>query len=224
MIVYYRLCGIPSTNPSPIFQEDKYRLTKLCLRSFVKAFENVKPDVVFIADFCGQEYEELVKDIVPFKYSYIPTSLGINETALLQYEMAYVQKDHDIIFFLECDYLFDRDGQILLDGVKELKLVSPYDHRNFYIDRSIHSNECTIELVNDHHFRSTERNTMTFAIDAYVFKRNYDIFKKYGYLDNEVWKDMLSEGYPLFVPIPSLATHMAKDWLAPSIDWSKHYE
>ena len=221
-IVYYRLCGIKSSNPSPIFNEDKYRLNKLCLKSFVKAFEKVNPEVVFLADFCGQEYEELIKQIVPFKYSYIPTNFGINGTCLIQYEMA-LKTDHDIIYFAECDYLYDSDAQILLDGVKELKLVSPYDHRNFYVDHTIHSKECTIELVNDYHFRSVERNTMTFAIDAQVFKKNYEIFKKYGYLDNEVWKEMLSAGYPLFVTLPSIATHMVRDYLAPSIDWNKYY-
>lgn len=224
MIVYYRLCGIASSNPSPIFQEDKFRLNKLCLKSFVEAYKDVNPEVVFLADFCGQEYEDLIKEVVPFKYSYLPTNIGINETCLMQYEMAKTQIEHEEILFQECDYLYiPGSGKTVLKAIQELGMVSPYDHLNFYKDKSIHSEDCKIRLIGPKHWRSVERNTMTFGIKKEIFDKNYETFKKYGYLDNEVWKDMLKAGQLLWVPIPSIATHMVKDFMAPSIDWSKLY-
>jgi len=225
MIVYYRLCSIPSTNPSPILQEDKFQLNKLCLKSFVKAFEDVNPEVVFLADFCGEREEEMVKQVCPFKHSFIPTNIGINETCLMQYEMALQQTEHKEILFQECDYLYiPGSGKTVLKAIQELGLVSPYDHLNFYRDKSIHSETCDIRLVGPKHWRTVERNTMTFGITKEIFDKNYEIFKNYGYLDNEVWKDLKAAGHALWVPIPSIATHMVKDWLAPSINWKKLWE
>ena len=221
MIVYYRLCGIPSTNASPIFQEDKMRLNKLCLKSFVNAFKSVKPYIVFICDYCPPEYDDMIRRIVPFKYEIKHTEIGINETMLMSYELAKYSQAESILF-AECDYLWiGGAGRAFLNGLTELELVSPYDHLNFYIDSTIHSEDCKIRLINDYHWRSTERNTMTFGMSRKAFIRNYEILKKYGYLDNDVWREMRENGYRLFVPIPSCATHMVRDFLAPSRDWSK---
>jgi len=223
MKVYYRITSIPSTNPSPIYADDKAKLNELCLKSFVEAFREVNPDVTFLCDFCPQEYKKMIGDIVPFKHETIFTTIGINETCLMQYELAKNQDDD--ILFQECDYIYTPNaGKHLVDGLQELCMVSPYDHFNFYLDHTLHSIHQTIKLVEDYHWRTTERNTMTFAIKNKVFKKNYDIFKYYGYLDADVWYDMLTKGQPLWTPIPSLATHMAKDWLAPSIQWKDIWE
>lgn len=220
MIVYYRLCSIPSTNPSPILQEDKFQLNKLCLDSFVRAFRKVNPEVVFLGDFCGAREEEMIQQSCPFKYTFIPTAIGINETCLMQYDMALKQED-DIILFLECDYYWNPQADVskLVDAIKTLGLVSPYDHPNFYRDKSMHSNFCQIELVSDYHFRSTERNTMTFGLRKPVLEQNIDLFREFGYLDNGQWLGLAGRGQKLFVPIPSMATHMVVDNLAPSVDW-----
>jgi hypothetical protein len=222
MMVIYRLCGIPSTNPSPVFQEDKFRLNKLCLKSFVEAFKKVNPYVYFILDNCGAEYIELLEQEVPFEFDFEMTNLGINNTMLHAYELARDQ-DQDILF-QECDYLYLPDtGPKLVEAVEELGLVSPYDHLNFYLDKTLHSNQVALRLVGDHHWRTTERNTMTFAVKNEVFKKNYDVFYHYGYLDGQVWYDLLSKGHPLWTPIPSLATHMVKDFLSPGVNWHQYF-
>ena len=217
------MCGIASTNPSPIYQEDKFKLNELCLRSFREAFRDTDITVIFLADFCGPEYDNMIYDIIPFPYDIFHTKLGINGTCLKQYELA--SDIDDDFLFQECDYLYrPNTGKQLLDAIQAFDLVSPYDHLNFYKDRSIHSNYATIELLNGEHYRTTERNTMTFGMTKDAFEKNKDILNKWGYLDNEVWKEMRENGYPLYVPIPSLATHMAKDWLAPSVDWKEIWE
>lgn len=226
MIVYYRLCGIPSTNPSPVFQEDKLRLNKLCLKSFVKAFEKVRPEIVFIADYCGQEYEEMVSLIVPkdWIWSYIPTNLGINDTCLLQYEMAS-KTDHDVILLQECDYLYrENTGESLMGAIKEFGLVSPYDHPDFYSRYDIHPKDVELKLFNNEHFRISRRNTMTFGMTKEVFERQKERLNKYGYLDNEVWIEMAAHGNYLHTPIPAYATHMTKDFMSPGVDWRSIWE
>lgn len=212
MKVIYRMCDIPSTNLSPLFQDNKPRLNRFCLKSFLKAFEGVGIDITFLCDYCKPETIDMIKELCPYG-EIIHTAKGINETMLIAYRMAYNQSDD--ILFQECDYYWlPNTGQKLIDGVRELALVSPYDHRNFYIDRSIHSSKQTIELVGEQHWRTAERNTMTFAIQNEYFKECYESFLYYGYLDNDVWKDK-----QLWTPIPTLATHMVTDYLSPGIDW-----
>jgi hypothetical protein len=64
---------------------------------------------------------------------------------------------------------------------------------------------------------------MTWATSADVIRENYDTLVKYGYLDDEVWRELAYAGHTLWVPIPSFATHMVKDYLAPSINWEELY-
>lgn len=218
MKVIYRMCGIPSTNPSPILQEDKFKLNKLCLRSFERAFIDVCPDTHFLLDHCDDRYEEMIDKEIGWGYSIERTELGINGTMLRAYELASTYDD--FVLFQECDYLYHTlSGVLMLSAMNELGIVSPYDHLNFYQDKSIHSPTCDIALVNNYHYRSVERNTMTWGCHSDIIKNNLDIFMKYGYLDDEVWKELLYAGHKLWVPVPSLATHMVKDYLAPGIDW-----
>lgn len=226
MIVYYRLCDIksPLSAKSPILSDDLYKLNEICLKSFILGYSDIKPKVVFICDHCPEEKYRKLLEIVPFEKEIVFTNLGINESCLLQYELAQASDD-DVILFQECDYLTrPLSGAMMEKAIRKLGLVSPYDHRNFYIDRSIHSQDCKIDLIDEQHFRTTERNTMTFGMTRKVFEKNFQILKKYGYLDNEVWHEMRANQNPLWVPIPSIATHMVEGYLSPGLDWKKYWE
>lgn len=218
LTVFYRLTDIPSTNPSPVYQHDKQRLNLLCLRSFVEAYKDVNMKMVFICDYCDETYKFLIGDIFHGDKDIHFTKIGINETCLMQYKLA--SETEGRILFQECDYVYRfGTGKLMVSGIDNLSLVSPYDHKNFYVDKTIHSENCKIRLVNDTHWRTTERNTMTFGTTSDIVKKHYDTFIKYGYLDNEVWRDLRGAGLPLWVPIPSFATHMVEEWMAPSVNW-----
>jgi len=222
--VFYRLCSIPSSNPSPVFNDDKYQLNRLCLKSFVEAFRDIKPKVIILGDYCDYLESEMLEELLPFEYEYHPTKIGINATCLKQYEMA-TKVDSEVLIMLECDYLFNPavDVSKWISGIKELGIVSPYNHLNYYKDRQQHSNICQIELVDDHIFRTTETCTMTFGVRKDIFMEHLDIFNRYGYLDHDVWIDLAKEGHKLFVPIPTVATHCESRFLAPQVDWLKIY-
>ena len=129
------------------------------------------------------------------------------------------------MLFQECDYLYRPNGGVeLVAGLERLGLVSPYNHPNFYKDRNIHSATCDLELIGDTIWRTTERNTMTWGCHSDLIREKYDTFIKYGYLDDQVWYDLRGAGHTLWVPMPSIATHMAKDWLAPGIHWRGIWE
>lgn len=211
----------PLSAPPPVFEDDIFKLNVLALNSFILAFMSVKPKVVFICDFCPKDKYDPLLEKVPFEKEIIYTELGINGTCLLQYDMAQ-DSNEDIILFQEDDYLYlPQVGGKVESAISHFSLISPYDHLNFYKDHSIHSKKTEIELFEDHHWRTVERNTMTFGMTKETLNANYDILKHYGYLDNEVWKEMLVNGCPLRTPIPSFATHLVKDWLSPGINWQQ---
>lgn len=222
MIVVYRMCDIDSTNPPP-FEKNKYNLNKRCLESFVKAFENIKPKMYFLCDYCPPKYKEMIETVCPFEKVIEFTEMGINNTMLRSYEIAL--NNDDYVLFQECDYLYRPDtGELFLKALASLGLVSPYDHLNFYKDHNIHSKTCDVELVDGHHFRTTERNTMTWGCHTDLIKENINTLNQYGYLDDLVWRDLLLAGHRLWVPIPSIATHMVKDYLSPGINWRKIWQ
>lgn len=214
MQVIYRITSIPSTNPSPVFQGDKNKLNELCLNSFLRAFSDVRPKITFIAD----HVTDFDFSMCIFDHEVIRTNEGINKTMLMSYDLASQMDDY--VLFQECDYLYHSViGNTYLEALEELGLVSPYDHKNFYVDKTLHSERCKIRLVSDTHFRTTERNTMTWGCHSSLVKDHKDVLDKYGYLDGDVWYELKSKGHELWVPIPSFATHMVRDWMAPSINW-----
>jgi len=216
MFVIYRITSIPSTNPSPLYQDDKDKLNIFCLQSFLRFFEEVDIDIIFLADNCSDYMLDYLRNVD--NSSIIESKSDINATMVKSYEIA-AELD-DLVLFQECDYLYEGyDGDIFVSAIDKLGLVSPYDHLNFYKDRNLHSEQCRIKLIDNHHFRTTERNTMTWGCHTDLVKRNIDMLKDHGYLDGQVWYDLKDKGYELYVPIPSFATHMAKDWLAPGVEW-----
>jgi hypothetical protein len=224
MKVIYRMTDIPSTNPSPIFQENKYALNKLCLTSFLQAFEGQDIHIHFILDHAPQgKYEKLLQMVtVPFSAEY--TQIGINGTMNHSYYTAIGSSESKYVLFQECDYLY-RPGtgkQYLeaLEGLPEGSVLSPYDHPNFYRDSGLHADVCGIKLIGNHHYRTTERNTMTWGCEVETVKKNYPLLTKYGYLDGDVWYELYKKGHRLFVPIPTFATHMVSEYLSPGYDWS----
>jgi hypothetical protein len=223
MEVIYRMCGIPSSNPSPWDQEDKFKLNKTCLRSFVGAFNDVKPKVHFICDHTEPEiYADMITDVCPFNRKVEFTNLGINDTMLYAYELA--SRLDDYVILQECDYLYrPKIGSLYLQAMETLGIVSPYDHLNFYIDRNIHSATCNVELIDDYHFRTTERNTMTWGCHSSIIKKNLGVLNKYGYLDDVVWQELRERDRFLWTPLPSFATHCVKGYLSPGVNWEKLY-
>jgi len=220
MTVLYRITSIPSSNPSPIFQDNKDTLNMQCLASFMGAFAEIRPKVTFIADHVSDNMLKMLEDFPWEGSTVIKTDIGQNATMLMSYEIA--SKLEDYVLFQESDYWYRPNiGATYLQAMKELGIVSPYDHPNFYHNKELHKEECRIKLVDNHHFRTCERNTMTWGCHSNIIKENLDILNHHGYLDGQVWYDLLERGYPLWTPIMSFATHMVESCLAPGVSWEE---
>jgi hypothetical protein len=219
--VIYRMSDISSTNASPIYWDNKFALNKLCLRSFVEAFKDVRPEVIMICDRCPDFYETFVKQYVPFPMTIEFTNSGVRENAVHQYD--YVTDD-DYYLFQECDYLYLPDtGKKMIEACDVFDYISPYDHPDKYKEGMI-PKEHEIILLGNQHWRSTDSTTSTFMGRGDMVRKNLDLFKQWGWEDHKRWLDFGSKGFKLWTPIPSIATHMVEDYMAPSINWKSLWE
>lgn len=215
------MCAVksPLSKPSPVYSNDLLSLHRLCLISFIEAFKNLTPKLVFILDYCPQEYSDLIEELVPFEYEIHRTASGINETCLYQYRL-FEKSDEDVVLFQEYDYLWLPDtGKELMSAVEELDFATPYDHPDKYeIEK-----EPYVKVVGKRHWKKTQSTTATFATTRDKFMEFKDIFYKHGYLDHERWLEVGRNEGELYSPIPGLATHMVEGFLSPHIDWKASY-
>lgn len=221
MKVIYRMTDINSTNPSPIYWGDKLKLNEICLKSFVEAFKEVKPYVYMICDRCPDFYETFVKSIVPFPMEIEFTQSGVRENAVHQYD--YFNNDGEIYLFQECDYLYlPGAGRKMLYAALEFDFISPYDHPDKYKESMIPL-DIEYRKVKGQMWRSTDSTTSTFMVCGDVLVKTIDLFRKWGWEDHARWLDLGKKGYKLWTPLPSLATHMVEEFMAPGIDWKKEW-
>lgn len=215
MVVYYRMCSIksPLSKPAPI--QDVFKLTKVCFYSFIEAFKKVSLTVVFLLDYCPQEYVDLIEQTCPFEYEIRQHTLGINETCLLQYRL-YEKSNEDKVLFQEYDYLWlPNTGKDLVSALGGFDFVTPYNHPDKYTKEI----EPYVKAVGGRYWKQTESTTATFATTRALFDKYKDKFYKYGYLDHERWLEIGRNGGRLFSPLPTLATHMVSEFMVPDVNW-----
>lgn len=218
MQIYYRLCDIQSTNPSPVYQEDKLTLNERCLSSFINEYSKIddKIHITYICDYCNHNhtaYNEMINKLTPEKWSksILFTEIGINNSCLKQYEL-FEQSEQDIVLFQECDYF--HINPLTESIVRQLGFVSPYDHPDKYDLKE----QSIIRIVDNHHFKDTISTTSTFATTRELFDKHKDTFYKFGYIDHERWVE-ITRVDKLYTPIPTFATHMVKNSLSPGVEW-----
>ena len=221
MKVIYRMCDIASTNASSIYWDNKFALNSICLKSFVEAFKDVNPKVYMICDRCPDFYSSFVRTIVPFDMEVEFTQSGIRENAVHQYD--YV-KDDDIYYFLECDYLHLPDSGVkMVEASQVFDFISPYDHPDKY-KKGMIPEKVEYDSVYGYQWRTTDSTTSTFMARGSKVKEQMELFRSYGWDDHKRWLDLGTKGYKLWTPLPSLATHMCADYLAPGISWEQEWE
>jgi len=231
MIVYYRLSskGSKHENERPIYANDKKALVEFCLKSFVKAFSTIKPEIVFLFDEVPDDWIEMMERTVPFKMDAVRLDDASQASSYFtQLNKARKVKNHEIVYFQEDDYFYipnHRVGEKIITAISKLGFVSPYDHLEFYKMPDYHpSGPYEIMLINNHHFRTERFNTMTWGTTTKLLNEYFDTLMIHGYLDKPTWAEMRKAGAKIWSPIPSLSTHMHNHWLAPGIEWSKYFD
>lgn len=212
MHVVYRLTDIPSTNPSPVYQENKPELNKFCLESFLEAFKDVDYTITFLCDHCS-DYGEYLGKVLP-KHNIEYSNLGINGTYMRSLEIA---KYRDVdTYFAECDYIYrEGAGKKIEAAIECFGYMSGYDHPDKYPTKS-----ASIEFFDGLHWRTAPSTTMTYGVSKQNLRQDYELLIKYGYLDSQMWENLYKEtGRQLWTPMPAICSHMVAHYLSPGMSW-----
>lgn len=207
MKVIYRACGYPSTKPLP-YNWDKPTLLENCLESFIATGAK---DITFLLD--GVENKEMFE-----KYGEIIDCTGLGNVGTFHKQLELGQQ-HDKVFLVEDDYLWRPDTFKHMErAVDELDFVSPYDHPGHYLEERF-DKHYEMKLIDNITYREAPSNTLTFATKGETIKKLYSKMLYWGVADHEMFQDLRSQGYRMWNPVPSFATHLVDGLLAPNINW-----
>ncbi len=266
--VAYRIYPNVSRVP-PVFPDDKYKLSELCLKSFKDSLGSLKVKMFVLLDNCPPSYEDLFKRYFDEKDVELIRLNGVGNRATfdMQIDVLLDQNVSEIVYFAEDDYLylpnqFESMVQFLREG-EHVDFVSPYDHLDYYV-LDLHNQKNFINFSNDKHWRTAASTCLTFLTTKTKLRKTQNVFRSYtkGNDDVSVWLSLTkhklfnplvllkyyrTNGHffdfilrawqfcwrqilfgkrrNLWVPIPSVATHLERDHLAPTFTWlTKHEE
>ena len=260
--IAYRIYPKVSKKPY-VYQKNKFKLAKLCLKSFKKSLGDLKAKVFVMLDNCPNEYEELFRSNFHEEELEILKFNGIGNRATFnkQIDVLLNQDFSETIYFAEDDYFYlpNQFGKMLefLKKYSEGVFISPYDHPDYY-SLDFHRNKHLVQAFNNRHWRSANSTCLTFLTTKNVLIKTEKVFRTYtrGNLDSSVWlsltknnlfnpklmiKFLLKEPFyiksvmkswtncwrqilfgqkwKLWIPLPTIATHMDEIYLSPGIDW-----
>ncbi|MBI5326003.1 MAG: glycosyltransferase family 2 protein [Ignavibacteriae bacterium] len=260
--VAYRIYPKVSKTP-PVFTDDKFKLSELCLKSFINSLGSLKVKFWIILDNCPDEYEALFKKYIDednLELIKLP-GVGNSETFGKQIDILKEQSDTEFIYFAEDDYFYiENQFSEIIEFMKknnDVHFVSPYNHPDYY-EYHIHNYKYDSKEFLNRNWRTGATTCMTFLTTKSILteteetfrtytRKNYDtslwlsltkykLFNplnliKYLFTDKRMFKVFVKgwiynrkqlisgKKWKLWVPVPSIATHMDNKHLAPSIDW-----
>ena len=261
--VAYRI--YPKTSQTPfIYANNKYKLAEVCLISFRNSLIGCKAKIWVILDGCPPSYKKMFlkyfnkKDLVFVEKQ----GIGNHATFNLQLQILKRQKDSDIVYFAEDDYVY-RENEFVkmincLKKSEKIDFISPYDHLDLY-NHDFNKGSFRISSSDNHHWRESPSTCLTILTNkssllkaesqlktyargntdlsmwagitkhkAFAF---FDFLKHFLILDlfyckifYDIWKYSLffiifKRKMNLVTPVPSVATHAEKYYLAPNINW-----
>lgn len=211
MKVFYRISPYLSTHPNPL-GSDKIEIVQRCWMEFPKEGH----EVIILNDSVPKEYLWQFKQ---FRPTIIDCSgMGNMGTFHKQLELVSLLPNDEKVFLVEDDYLWEEDALLIIEeALDQLDLISPYDHPGHYFEDRFKNQPKRMCVAANHVFREAPSNTLTFACKAHVIKQHFDLIKNFGLMDHEMFQALPVD---MWVPVPSLATHLVEGLLAPGWDLS----
>ncbi len=186
--IYPKIAKVP-----PIYADDKYKLSELCLASLVKSLGNIKAKWYVILDDCPSEYRQMFeKYLNPKDVDYIEIQVKSNgKTFGMQMDLLLNQNYSENIYFAEDDYFYLPDTfPELLDAIKrtDFDFISPYDHLDLYT-LQFHNQKYFVKFQGKTHWRSCGSTTMTFLTTKNALKKTESVFRTYirKNYDSSLW-------------------------------------
>ena len=217
--IIYRLCEVEMTPP---FRSKRLPwFSKLnCLQSFLRSLEHSK-EYVSSVTFVHDGPEGLLIQAIPEQFPIVRINACSNEGSLLAtYDLA--KSISGDIYYVEDDYLhLPQSIKLIALALPTLGLVTGYDHEDRYVrddDLSYGKEKICFDIPSQHHWRTAESTTCTFAISESMRPRVQPFADKFKLIDRTLFRKLYKKGIRLWTPIPGLVTHVDTA-LAPGIDW-----
>jgi hypothetical protein len=236
--VVYRACAAGNGKRRPTFFS-KWG----CLMSFLRATNEIPEcDVTFLCDSeLPSAATAAMRPVGHLEYlggvgnsrSYLAAVARLTESGL---------DDESLVYLCEDDYLYLPDAlATLVAAGRDLDpggYLTLYDHPDRYRrDDDLAIPGAGMAVLGGHHWRQVESTNMTFGTHVGTLRRDHRLHHlvaahtSYPH-DRELWRTLQGLGIrrpvrwlrgerPLFGAIPSLATHMEAEQLAPAVQWEK---
>lgn len=259
LTVAYRIYPGVSKIP-PVFSQDKYKLSQLCLKSFKDSLGDLKVKLIVLLDNCPEEYNELFKKYFEEEDLELIELKGIGNQATfdLQIKLLLEQQYSEKVYFAEDDYFYlpDQFKELIefMDNYDDVDFVSAYDHLDYY-NHPLHQHKYEIRSANARKWRTANSTCLTFLTTKKTLTESQEVLKTYvnGNYDSSMWlaltkyqinplkmfkstemrkiifrvwsdswRQVISgKKFKLWTPLPSIATHMENNCIAPGINWKK---
>jgi hypothetical protein len=209
--VAYRIYPKVSRVP-PVFPNDKYKLSELCLKSFKDSLGSLKVKMFVLLDNCPPSYEDLFKRYFGERDLEFIRLNGVGNRATfdMQIDILLDQNFSEIVYFAEDDYLYlPHQFESVVKFLQEeshVDFVSPYDHLDYYLDE-IHKYKSQIRFFGDRHWRTVAGTCLTFLTTRSVLRSTRNVFKTYASrnTDGGIWLSLTK--YQVFSPF-AIAKHV----------------
>jgi hypothetical protein len=185
--IYPKISKIP-----PIYPDDKFKLSELCLASLVKSLDGIKAKWFVILDNCPPEYREMFGKYLNSDAEYIETNVQNNgKTFGMQMDILLNQNYSDKIYFAEDDYFYIPGNFLkMLKAIEQpdFDFITPYDHLDYY-HLEFHNRKYYIKFIEGNHWRSCGSTTMTFLTTKLMLSRTESTFRTYirKNYDSSLW-------------------------------------
>jgi glycosyltransferase involved in cell wall biosynthesis len=232
MKVIYRI----SSNSN---KRDRIATKEECLQNFLLTWfkDGVSDEIIILEDNCDTETRAMITLLtvtdphVHLGRTFIrrEVSAGTSEESFRAALNAAIDASPDDtpVYLVEDDYLhLPNSRRVLLEGLALADYVTLYDAPDKYGNGR--EAFCRVLLTPSSHWKGVISTTGTFASTVGALKRDLDIWQyftdgKHGTAwDHAAFSCLIGEkGHSLVSPIPGLATHAERAWLAPLVDWER---
>jgi hypothetical protein len=184
LAIAYRIYPGVSKTP-PVFHDDKYKLSELCLYSFKKALGDLNVKVFVLLDNCPDNYVDLFKKYFTAEELEIIRYNGIGNAATFSEQIRILEEQNysEYIYFAEDDYFYLDNGiekiHRFIVNNNDVSFVSTYYHSD-YDTMSLHkefkSQYLNFEGIN---FKSVCSTTLTFLTTKTFLSETKNVFLTY---------------------------------------------
>lgn len=182
--IAYRIYPGVSKVP-PIFSDDKYKLSELCLYSFKQALSNLNIKLFALLDNCPDYYVDLFKKYFSEDELEIIRYEGIGNAGTFKEQIRILEEQNysEYIYFAEDDYFYLNNAieKILkvIKSQREVDFISTYYHSDYDIMKVHKEFNSEIKNFDDIKFKSVCSTTLTFLTTKTKLMKTKKVFLTY---------------------------------------------